>query len=96
MKIAESLYIDFITERARIIDLIEHDSWTAVDEDNSYNDMLDRIDEHYRGKAVDDNSLDIFDIRNIVNLMDESEDDNLVDVYSRVAEYLDGKCKTRC
>ena len=90
MNIAESLYIDFITERARIIDLINNDDWTAIAQDESYNDMLNRIDEHYRGKKDSDNSLDIIDIRNLVNLIEE--DDNLVDIYSRVADYLDGKC----
>lgn len=94
MNIAESLYIDFMTERARIIDLINNDNWTAYAQDDSYNDMLDRIDTQYREKKDDDISLDIFDIRNLVNLMDE--DDNLVDIYSRIIEYLDGQCHNYC
>ena len=87
MEIKESLLIDFITERERIVDLINHDNYTKADEEDSYNDMLDRIDETYRRKdGGHDFSLDLFDLYEIIGIM--KEDVNLVDMYSNVIDYL--------
>lgn len=87
MGIKESLLIDFMAERDRIIDLINHDNYTKSDETDSYNDMIDRIDETYRRKdGGHDFSLDLFDLYEIIRIM--KEDINLVDMYSSIVNYL--------
>lgn len=87
MEVKESLLIDFMAERDRIIDLINHDNYTKNDETDSYNDMIDRIDETYRRKdGGHDFSLDLFDLYEIIGIM--KEDINLVDMYSNVINYL--------
>ena len=87
MEVKESLLIDFMAEKERIVDLINHDNYTKADEDDSYNDMLDRIDETYRRKdGGHDFSLDLFDLYEIIGIM--KKDTSLVDMYGDVVSYL--------
>ena len=90
MEVRESLLIDFEAEVNRLIALKNNDELDDMALDDSYNDMLDRIDEKYRHKdGGHDFSLDIIDIRNIVNLIEETHTD-LIEAYMRVVQYLRG------
>ena len=56
-------------------------------EDDSYNFIIDTIDERYRNKEYTDWSIDLWDIRNIMNILEQHEK-TLIEVYFEVLNYL--------
>ena len=88
MEVREKLYIEFKEEANRLLALQNDGKLTERILDDSYNTMLDYLDETYRGKdGGHDFSLDIIDIRNIVNLIEEPHKELIV-AYIEVVNYL--------
>ena len=59
------------------------------DMDDSYQYMITQLDIHYRSKDVDDNSLDLRNIADIINILDDIEKYTLKHSYEAIVEYLD-------
>lgn len=88
MEVREKLYIEFREEVNRLLALQNDGKLTERVLDDSYNAMLDYLDETYRGKdGGHDFSLDIIDIRNIVNLIEEPHKELIV-AYIEIVNYL--------
>ena len=79
--------LDFEDELRKLIELKNNGLLTDEKLDDSYNYMLDQLDIHYRQKDANDWTLDIIDIRNIVNEL-EYKDNDLIAKYGRVITYL--------
>ncbi len=91
MEIKESLLIEFEDEANRLIELQNNGKLDESVLDDSFNSMLDYLDEKYTKRDMaHDFSVDLYDIRNIMNILLEHHQP-LIDCYIRVVEYLGGK-----
>lgn len=59
------------------------------DMDNSYQYMVSQLDIHYRDKNVDDESLTLYDIMNIMNILEDIEKYTLKEAYETIISYLE-------
>lgn len=59
------------------------------DMDNSYQYMVSQLDIHYRDKNVDDESLTLYDIMNIMNILGDIEKYTLKEAYETIISYLE-------
>lgn len=80
-----SLLIDFEAERDRLIQLQNNGELDDMARDDSYQDMVNRLDEHYRHKEYTDWSLDIYDVHKIMGILEKSP---LIESYQNVINYL--------
>lgn len=78
MNIRESFYLYVKAE-------LDND---LTNEDDSYNYIVDALDTLYRNKEFTDFSLDIWDIKNIMTLLDNDGID-IERAYMKVLEYLE-------
>lgn len=84
LNVRERVLLDFRSE----IDSLQNNE--RATEDDSYSYMIDQLDIHYREKDYDDWSLNIYDIKNIVGILDNKSKD-LIDCYFEVINYLENK-----
>lgn len=88
IEVKNVVLLDFKDELDTLTKLKNGGQLDAEEEDKSFNYMLDQLDAHYRGKDGADFSLDLYDIRNIMNILLEHHRP-LIDCYTRVVEYLE-------
>ena len=84
LNVRERVLLDFRSE----IDSLENNE--RATEDDSYSYMIDQLDIHYREKDCEDWSLTIYDIKNIMNILDQ-KDKELIDCYFEVVDYLENE-----
>lgn len=59
------------------------------DMDNSYQYMVSQLDIHYRSKSADDESLILYDIMNIMTILEDIERYTLKEAYEAIINYLE-------
>lgn len=59
------------------------------DMDNSYQYMVSQLDIHYRSKGTDDESLTLYDIMNIMTILEDIEKYTLKEAYEAIINYLE-------
>ena len=88
MEIKERLLIAFKDEVNRLIDLENNNKLSERALNDSFNSMLDYMDEVYTSKDIaHDFSLDLYDIRNLINILEHHQP--IIVCYMKAIEYLE-------
>ena len=84
LNVREEVLLDFKSEISNL------QNGERRTENDSYSYMIDQLDIHYREKDCEDWSLNIYDIKNIVDILDDRNKDLIV-CYFEVIDYLETK-----